>query len=95
MLVKTSSPRSAQDHGLDLGERHRRHLVDELRELLDVHVRQQIRTRGEKLPELDIRRTELFERAPEACAPSRVASLSRGLRSPREHSESRSCARRA
>src|SRR5215211_1853996 len=47
---------------LDLGERNRRHLVDEPRELLDVHVGHQVGARGEELPELDVRRPELLER---------------------------------
>jgi hypothetical protein len=48
-----------------IAERHGRHLVDELRELLDVHVRQEIRARREQLAELDVRRAELLQRAPE------------------------------
>src|SRR6185295_1828159 len=37
----------------------------ELLELVDVHVRKQIGARGEKLPELDVRRAELLERLAE------------------------------
>ena len=50
------------DHRLDLLERNRRHLVDEPLELLDVDVRKQVGARREQLPELDVRRPELFER---------------------------------
>ena len=75
MLAKTSSPRSARIDAVDLRERHRRHLVDEMAELLDVHVRQQIRPRREQLAELDVRRAELLQRMRGSrCAPSRVAS---------------------
>jgi hypothetical protein len=55
----------AADHGLDLRERHRRDLVDEPRELLDVDVRHQVRPRREQLPELHVGRAELFEGQPE------------------------------
>ncbi len=54
------------DHGVDLGERHRRHLVDEAAELLDVHVGQEVRPRGEELAQLDEGRAELLQRAPES-----------------------------
>ena len=50
------------DHRFDLLERNRRHLVDEPLELLDVNVRKQVGSRREQLPELDVRRPELFER---------------------------------
>jgi hypothetical protein len=62
------------DHRPQRRERHRRHFVHELAELLDVHVRQQVRARREKLPELDVGRSELLEREPE---------LARALRSGR------------
>lgn len=52
------------DGALDLGERHRRHLIDEAAELLDVDVREQVGPRGEELPELDVRRAELLQRKP-------------------------------
>ena len=48
---------------LDVRERHRRHVVDELPELLDVDVRQEVGPRREQLPELDVGRAELLERA--------------------------------
>jgi hypothetical protein len=53
------------DHPFDLFERHGRSLVDELSELVDVDVRQKIRTRGQQLSELDVRRAELLERLAE------------------------------
>ena len=53
------------DHRLDLHERNRRHLVDEPAELLDVDIRKQVGTGREQLPELDVRRPELLERASE------------------------------
>src|SRR5919204_1215365 len=54
---------------LELAEWHRRHLVDEAPELVDVDVRQEIGPRGEKLPELDVRRAEALEREPEVARP--------------------------
>jgi hypothetical protein len=53
------------DHCFDLREGNRRDFVHEAAELLDVDVREQVRARGEQLAELDVRRAELFERAPE------------------------------
>jgi hypothetical protein len=38
-----------------------RHFVHEARELLDVHVGEQVRARREQLPELHVRRAELLE----------------------------------
>jgi hypothetical protein len=49
------------DHRVDLGEGHRRHLVDEVAELLDVHVGQQVRPRRQELAQLDKGRAELLE----------------------------------
>jgi hypothetical protein len=57
------------DDPLDLLERQRRNLVDEPAELLDVHVRQQVRTRGEQLAELDERRAELLEGGAKGLCP--------------------------
>src|SRR5437867_4338706 len=54
-----------RDHLLDLLERNRRHLVDELPELLDVDVGQQVWARGEELAELDVSGAELLQRLPE------------------------------
>jgi hypothetical protein len=54
------------DHGLDLREPQRRHVVDELRELGDVRVGQQVGPRGEQLPELHEGRPLLLERLAEA-----------------------------
>jgi hypothetical protein len=59
-----------------LGERHDRPLVDELRELLDVHVRQQVRARRKELAELLIRGPELLERAAELLGSLWVAGRS-------------------
>ncbi len=67
MLVKTSSPRSARIDRLDVDERDGRRVVDELRELLDVLIREQVGPRREQLPELDVRRPELFERLTEVA----------------------------
>ena len=53
------------DHGLELRERHRRHLVHELAELVDVDVGQEVGARREELPELHVRGAELLQRAPE------------------------------
>jgi hypothetical protein len=53
-----------RDHFTDLIERHRRDLVHELAELLDVHVGKQVGPRRKELAELDIRRAELLERVP-------------------------------
>ena len=53
------------DDPLDVLERKRRHLVDELAELLHVDVRKQVRTGREQLPELEVRRPELLEGEPE------------------------------
>src|SRR3954466_2153223 len=50
---------------LDLRERERRHLVDELRELLDVDVWEQVGARRKQLAELEERRAELLQRAAE------------------------------
>ena len=60
------------EHGLDLREGDGRDGVDEVAELLDVDVRQEIRPRREKLPELDERRAELLE-----AAAKRLRSLAR------------------
>jgi hypothetical protein len=49
------------DRRVDVDERHRRHLVDELRQLLDVDVGQEIGAGREELPELDVRRPQLLE----------------------------------
>jgi hypothetical protein len=54
------------DHRVDLAEGHGRHRVDEVAELVDVHVRQQIRPRRQELPQLDVRRAELLQRLAEA-----------------------------
>src|SRR5205823_5857163 len=62
------------DHRVDVGEGHRRDLVDEVRKLLDVDVGEKIRPRRQELPELDERRPELFEPLPE-----RTGSLTRRL----------------
>ena len=53
------------DDPLDLLEGERRHLVHELRELLDVDVRQQVRARREQLAELEEGRAELLQRLAE------------------------------
>jgi hypothetical protein len=55
-------------HLLDLRERHRRYLVDEPRQLLDVDIGKQVRPRREELAELDVRRAELFERIAELAS---------------------------
>ena len=61
------------DHRLEVGEGHRRDLVDQLRELLGVDVGKEVGPRREELPELHVRRPELLERA------SKLArSLARG-----------------
>ena len=69
------------DDALDLVERHRRNLIHELLELLDVHVRQQVGTRREQLAELDVGRPELLERLPEL--PSRLPGSLDGCPRPR------------
>ena len=46
---------------LDLREGEGRHLVHQLRELVDVDVREQVRARGEQLAELEEGRAELLE----------------------------------
>jgi len=63
------------EDGLDLRERHRLHVVDEMAELLDVSVRKQVGPRRQELSELDVRSTELLQRLPEAlrARPRRVA----------------------
>src|SRR5207302_7814118 len=63
------------NHLLDLAEVDRGHLVDEVAQLLDIDVREQVGSRGEQLPELDVSRPELFERfAKRACTfPGRLA----------------------
>ena len=53
------------DQALDLVEGHRGDVVDQLPELLDVGVREQIRPRGQQLPELDVGRPQLLEGAAE------------------------------
>jgi hypothetical protein len=55
------------DDRLELGERHRRHLVDEAPELLDVDVGQEVRPRREELPQLDVRRAQALEGEPEVA----------------------------
>src|SRR5207244_3541763 len=57
------------DDGLDQLEGLRRHVVDEPRELLYVHVGEEIRARGEQLAELQVGRPELLEREPELTGP--------------------------
>ena len=54
-----------RDHLLDLGKGHRRNLVDQLAELLDVDVWKEIRPGGEQLSQLDVGGAELFQRLPE------------------------------
>jgi hypothetical protein len=50
---------------LGLGEREGRHLVHELAELLDVDIREEVRSRREQLPELQVGGAELLERVAE------------------------------
>ena len=57
------------DNGLELRERHRRHLVDELAELVDVDVGQEVGAGREELPELHVCRAELLKRASELARP--------------------------
>ena len=66
-------PEVLADDPLDLRERERRHLVDELAELLDVNVRKQVGPRREQLPELQVGGAELLERTAEldGALPSR------------------------
>ena len=66
-----------RDHLVDLLERDRRDLVDQLGQLLDVRIRQQVRARREQLPQLDVGGAKLLERLPElprAFAGRRVAA---------------------
>ena len=58
-------PDLARDHGFDLLERNRRHLVDELPQLVDVDVWQQVAARRQQLPQLHVRRPEILERLAE------------------------------
>ncbi|MBV8080799.1 MAG: hypothetical protein JO186_10555 [Actinobacteria bacterium] len=53
------------DHRLDLREWHRRRIVRQPRELLDVDVGQELGPGRQELPQLDERRPELFERLAE------------------------------
>jgi hypothetical protein len=57
----------AADDRLELRERHRRHLVDEPAQLLDVDVGQEVGPRGEELPQLDVGRAEALEGEPEVA----------------------------
>ena len=59
--AKISSPISSSTIRRSLFERERRHVVDELLELLDVDVRQQVRPRRQHLPELDEGGAELLQ----------------------------------
>lgn len=72
-LDKCVRGKLAADDRLDLGGRHRWHLVHEARELLDVGVRHQVGARREQLAELDERRAELLQRQRNSRAPSAVA----------------------
>ena len=68
------------DDPASLRERERRHVVDELAQLVDVDVGQEVRTRGEQLAELHVRGAELLEAEPErlgALAASRACSRPR------------------
>jgi hypothetical protein len=65
-------PELLVDDRLDQLEGLRRHLVDQPRELLDVHVGEEIRARGEQLAELQVGRPELLEREPELTGPARA-----------------------
>jgi len=60
------------DDPASLRERERRHVVDELAQLVDVDVGQEIGARGEQLPELHVGGAELLEPEPE-----RVRALAR------------------
>jgi len=60
-----AGPQLGLDHGLELGELDRGHLVGELVELLDVDVGEQVRPGGEDLAKLQIGHPELLEREPE------------------------------
>ncbi len=65
------------DDPASLRERERRHVVHQLAQLLDVDVRQEVRTGGEQLTELHEGRAELLEREPErpgALASRRLAA---------------------
>jgi len=55
------------DHLLGRRERKGRHVVDEMRELVDVDIGQEIRARREELPELDEGRAQLLEALPEGA----------------------------
>jgi hypothetical protein len=62
---RASGASCVKDHRLELGEGHRRHVVDESRQLLDVDVRHQVGPGREELPELHISGAELLERMAE------------------------------
>jgi hypothetical protein len=78
-LGEDGGPEVGLDHGAHDVERHRRNVVDEPAQLLDVRVGQQVRPRGEDLTELDERRAELLERLAELAGAlrRRVARIAR------------------
>ena len=58
-------PQLRADHRTDLVDRHRRRGILELRQLGDERRREEIRSRGQELAELDERRAEFLECGPE------------------------------